>query len=331
MTPDVLGAVGANLAVGAVALYTLVTGAQLTVERSLRLARHYDVPDEVLGMTVIALGTSLPELTAHVVASLGILSGTLDPTIAAAVVLGGNMGSSTTQQLLLLGLFVVAVGRVQFSDDLVAHTYVPMVLGFVLALVVAVDGTISRLDGLVLLAAFGAYAYYAYTRRARSFAPPDVASHAPRRDALVAVAGLVLVVLAASLLLATAETVVQGLALGGSTVGVVTLGVAAALPELSTTVDAVRRRAPNLVLGMLFGSNVVNTLVGIGLGGAISTYAVPSAVLLWDLPFKLAAALGVLGYVTLVGDGTLTRREGTWLLGLYFLYVVGRLLVFPGQ
>lgn len=116
-----------------------------------------------------------------------------------------------------------------------------------------------------------------------------------------------------------------------ASVGVVTLGVAAALPELTAVLDVIRRRSPNVALGTLIGSNIVNALLCIGLGGAISTYYVPPAVVLWDLPFKLVVGAGVLGWALYVKDGALTRTEGAYMLGLYFVFVVGRLLVFPGQ
>lgn len=320
-----------QFAVGAVALYTLVTAAERTLDSLLALARHYGIPDEVLGTTVIAVGTSLPELSAHVVASLGILSGALDYDVASAVVLGGNMGSSTIQQTLLLGLFLVGFGRLRLGDSILRVSYGPMVAAFALALAVAVDGTVSRLDGLLLLAGFAAYTYYGYRHRRRSYSIPETASTDVRRDALVVVVAFALVVLSATLLLAVAQSVVDALALGGSTIGVVTLGVASALPELSTVLDAVRRRAPNIALGTLFGSNVVNPLVGIGLGGALSTYRVPSAVILWDLPFKLVVAMGLLVYVARVSGRSLSRRDGAVLVVLYFVFVSARLLLFPGE
>jgi cation:H+ antiporter len=81
---------------------------------------------------------------------------------------------------------------------------------------------------------------------------------------------------------------------------------------------------------VLIGSNVVNPLLGIGLGGVVSTYHVPTAVVVWDLPFKLVTLVG-LGLYARYRDGALERRVGVSLIGLYFLYVVGRMLLFPGS
>jgi cation:H+ antiporter len=114
---------------------------------------------------------------------------------------------------------------------------------------------------------------------------------------------------------------------------VVTLGLAAALPELSTVVDALRRRAPNVAVGTLVGSNVVNPLLAVGLGGVVSTYRVPAPVIWLDLPVKLVAGVGLLAVAFLAGarDGTLRRRDGAALVAAYFAFVAARLVLFGGQ
>ncbi|MFC6973927.1 sodium:calcium antiporter [Halomicroarcula sp. GCM10025709] len=320
-----------ELGVGAVALAVLVRSAGVAVDRALALARHYDLPELLIGMFVVSIGTSLPEISAHLVASLGILSGTLDPVVASATVLGSNMGSSTVQQLLLFGLFLVGYGHYTPGPEFLRTSYVPMVAAFVLVLGLGADGAVSRLDGAVLLLAFGGYTYYSFTRTVRTTALPESPpeSIAVGRDLAVTALALAGVLGSAFVVLAVVEATVTRLQLGGSMLGVLTLGIAAALPELSTVVESIRRRTPSLALGTLVGSNVVNSLVGIGLGGLLSTYTVPQSVLLWDLPFKLLAGVGLLGYLWFVGDGSLGRREGATLVVLYLVYLTGRLLVFP--
>lgn len=318
-----------SLAVAAVALYTLVTGAGRAIDALLALARRYDVSEALIGLTVVAVGTSLPELGAHATASIGILSGALEYRVTSAVVLGGNMGSSTSQQLLLFGVLLLGYGRIELSARTLTDTFVPMGVGLALTLAVAADGTVSRLDGLALLVAFGLYLAYSTLRRTGSVVG-GAPSASVARDGAVAATMLALVLASASVLLTVVEDVVAGVVLGGSMVGVLTLGVAASFPELSTVLDGIRRRTPVVAVGTLIGSNVVNPLLGIGLGGVVSTYHVPTAVVVWDLPFKLVTLVG-LGLYARYRDGALERRVGVSLIGLYFLYVVGRMLLFPGS
>lgn len=91
-----------------------------------------------------------------------------------------------------------------------------------------------------------------------------------------------------------------------------------------------RRKTPVVAVGTLVGSNIVNPLIGFGVGSVVSTYYVPSAVVVWDFPFKILAAVGLLAYVRYT-DGTLTRHAGMSMIGFYFVYIVGRMLLFPGQ
>ena len=318
-----------ELTVGVVALYTLVNGAGRAIDALLGLARRYDVPEVLIGLTIVAVGTSLPELSAHVTASIGILTGSLAYETTSAVVLGGNMGSSTSQQLLLFGILLLGFGSIDLPDRLIADTFLPMVAGLLVTLAVSLDGTVSRLDGVVLLLGFAIYLGVSYHRR-QEFPAQGLPSANVRKDALVAVVMLSLVVVSASVLLTVLETVVAGVLLGGSMVGVLTLGIASSFPELSTVIDGVRRKTPTVAIGTLIGSNIVNPLVGFGLGGAISTYHVPTSVVVWDLPFKLVTAVGLLLYLR-YSDGTLTRQAGVTMIALYFVYIVGRMLLFPGQ
>ncbi|MFC7028503.1 hypothetical protein ACFQH8_15910 [Halomicroarcula sp. GCM10025710] len=118
----VSGALLTQVSVGAVALYALVNAAGRAIDRLLALAEHYDVDEVLVGMTVLALGTSLPELSAHLVASVGIVSGVLDYEVTSAVVLGGNMGSSTVQQFLLVGVLLIAYGHLPLSRSFVRES-----------------------------------------------------------------------------------------------------------------------------------------------------------------------------------------------------------------
>ncbi|MFB6107521.1 MAG: sodium:calcium antiporter [Haloplanus sp.] len=319
----------ATLLVGGAALFVLVRAAALVVARSLRLARHYDVSDALLGMTVVAVGTSLPELAAHITASVGILAGTFEYGVASATALGGNMGSSTAQQTLLFGVFLVGYGGVELPRSFLRENYLPMVAAILLTLAVAADGTVSRVDGLLLLVSYAAYTAYSISHRTRTPNLPRTESADVRRDVAVVVLGVAALFVSAFVVLDAVQTAVDGLRLGGSMVGVVTLGLAAALPELTTVAQSIRRRAPYVAVGTLVGSNVVNLLLGVGLGGTLSTYAVPPSVVVWDLPFKLVVAVGV--YAASAARDRLTRRDGVSLVAAYFVFVSVRLLLFPGQ
>jgi len=114
---------------------------------------------------VVSLGTSLPEIAAHAVASLQILLGVGNPRILSATVLGGNIGSDVVQQTLVLGLVVLLVGGFRFSYKFLLRGYVPMIGTTLLTLLLAWDRTLTRVDGMILLTFFTAYTYGLYTTR----------------------------------------------------------------------------------------------------------------------------------------------------------------------
>ena len=129
-------------------------------------------------------------------------------------------------------------------------------------MLLAWDGTISRLDGLLLLGIYLVYVGVLITRRGRTHSLLEVPSTSPRLDTVVATGLLVPVLLSASLMLSVVEVIIDTLAIGGSMVEIVTIGVAAALPELTAVMDAIRRRSPYVALGTLVGSNIVNPSSG---------------------------------------------------------------------
>lgn len=321
------------LLVGGLALYLLLVSARVTVQRLINVAQFYGTSEAVVGLTVVAVGTSLPEIGAHVTASVGILTGGLDYEVASATVLGGSIGSSVTQQTLLVGAFLLGAGRVTVSQAFVRSSYVPMVLATALTLTLAADGTISRVDGLLLFGSFLVYLYYTFDRREQVTLPEEmeVENVNPWTDVAVAIGGMAGVLASAYVTLSVIQLLVATLRLGGSLIGIATLGVGAALPELTTVSESIRRERPTLALGTLVGSNVVNPLVAVGLGGIISGYRVPQAVVYWDLPVMLAVGIAAYTYVTWVSDGVLRRRDASWFVTAYFGFVAGHLLLFPGQ
>lgn len=110
-------------------------------------------------------------------------------------------------------------------------------------------------------------------------------------------------------------------------IGVVTLGIASALPEMFTAISGLKHSAVGISLGTLIGSNITNPLLGIGLGSLISTYWVPKPLYLWDLPMETITAALLLVYLFLHHD-KLGRWRGVYLIGLYVFYFVMRFIFF---
>ena len=109
--------------------------------------------------------------------------------------------------------------------------------------------------------------------------------------------------------------------------GVVTLGVASALPELTTALAGAHHKAHGISIGTLVGSNITNPLVGIGLGAIVSTYAAPQPFLAWDLPWQAGSGAILLVFL-LLRKGRIGRVGSLYFIGLYVIYILFRVLFF---
>jgi len=323
-----MNAILLNVGVLTLSLVVLVAAAQKTVDSLISIAKIFDIPDALIAMSIIALGTSLPEIASHVIASIGIVSGQLDPEVISFTMIGANMGSSTVQQILFVGILFLAFGPRRYRSRFFADTYLPMIGSFVLVFALAADGLFSRLDGAVLLLIFLGFLVGSFVYRERTLEVDDPGNGQLGFDIAVATGGFIAIGTSAFFGLRYVEILVNQLQLNGSVVGMISIGFAAALPEFSTIVESIRRDSPYLALGTLLGSNIVNPLVGIGAGALISTYSVPDSLLMWDLPFKFVVGLLLLLWMYLIRNNYAGRREGFALVICYFLYFAVRMLVF---
>jgi cation:H+ antiporter len=327
--------------IGLISIAILVASAQVAVKHLMGLAGYFHLSTTFMGVTVVSLATSIPEITAHLTASVGILTGTLDYQIGSAVVLGANIGSDVIQQTLIMAIVVFIAGTLTFRRYFLAKTMIPMIVTTLMCLILGWDGVYSRVDGLILFGSFLAYLYYLYLDERKHYDPldhgfaenGDAPAGVPRtpkeavRAGLTALAALVVTVGGAMVTLRMTEVIVARTGIGGSLIGVLTLGVASALPELITAVAGMRKGDAGIPLGTLIGSNITNPLVAIGGGALLSTYWVPRPLVLWDLPWETLTG-AILWIYLWFNKGKLGKNGAVYLVVLYFVYVVLRSVFF---
>lgn len=324
-----------SVAVGIVALAILVLSSNLAVKKLVGVAMYFKLSVTFMGMTIFSLATSIPEITSHLVASIGILRGTMDYKIGSAIVLGANIGSDVVQQTLIMGIVVAFTGVLYFRRYFLWKSMIPMIGTTVMCLILGWDRSYSRLDGLILFGTFIAYTYYLYRDERKHYQKTEEEEHhdVPEnmrqviRDSLIACGAMVFTIGGAQLVLSITEMIVQMTGVGGSLIGVVTLGVASALPELTTALSGIKYKAHGVSIGTLVGSNITNPLVAIGGGALVSTYWVPQPLLHWDLPWETITGM-ILWAILWFSKGKLGKWGAVYLIGLYVLYVTLRMLFF---
>ncbi len=145
--------------------------------------------------------------------------------------------------------------------------------------------------------------------------------------AAIALVAMAVTVLSAQAVLHITERVVEATGVGGSLIGVLTLGLASALPEFTTAISGLRNKATGISLGTLVGSNITNPLVAIGGGALVSTYWVPSPLVTWDLPWETLTGAFLWAWL-IFRKGKLSRIGATCLMVMYFVYIILRAAYF---
>ncbi len=311
-----------------VGVLLILVCARVVVMSSIGLARRYGLSDSFIGMTVLSIGTSLPEIMTHLAASIRILR---EPELMdkmSAISIGTNIGSDVFQQNFLLGV-VALVGAVTVTKRELRMNVGGLIVAAVVLFIFSIGGVITRLEGGILA---GGYMVYLYSLERKgeellSDDPSDEAIRSPWKLVAETVVGFAVMSVAADRVLDSAVVIVEHTFLSYSFFGVLILGVAAALPELTTSVLTAAKRRAAMSAGILIGSNITNPAFALGLGALISRYTVPVVVTWYDMPVKIITA--VLIYFVLRKHTTLKNRHALVLIGAYMVYLLIRQAYFP--
>lgn len=304
-----------------VGLALLVWSADKFVEGAAGTATHAGVPPLLVGMVIIGFGTSAPEM---VVSALAAFDG--NPSLA----LGNAYGSNISNIALILGVVAVIspiwVNSAIIKKELPVLALITLLSGYQL-----LDGHISRLDAWVLLGLLfmlmGWSIYAAMSGKSEPLAgdvDTDLADHpmSLKRSLLWLVVGLLLLVASSRMLVWGAVEIAQTLGVTDLIIGLTVVAIGTSLPELASTIAAVKKGQHDLALGNVLGSNLFNTLAVVGIAGAISPMSVEPDALNrdWVVMALLTVALFVMGY-GFRGAGRINRLEGAILLTVYLGYM----------
>ena len=298
-----------------VGLALLVFAADYLVRGGIQLARRFGLSDLIIGLTVIAFGTSAPEFVTALAAAL---EGT--PAMAVGNVVGSNMAN------LLLILGVAAVLRpIRCAPQTISRDALVALAATALFIVFALLGGLRAWHGIVLLAALVGYLWWSY-RAERTGAAGAATDDAPAPPpgglwiaVLLLVAGIAGVILGAELLVRGGVGVARLLGVSDAVIGLTLIAVGTSLPELATVVAASRRGHGDVALGNVLGSNIFNLLAIAGGVAVITPLPVPAEILRFDV-WALLAVTALLLPLMLTGR-RLSRGEGAVLLLLYAVFI----------
>lgn len=297
-------------------LALLLAGAEVLVRGAGRLAESVGVSPLVVGLTIVAFGTSSPELAIGVASSL---SGSGD------LALGNVVGSNIANVLLILGIAAV-VAPIAVTRNVI-RTDVPVMIGLcALVYALAWDGELARWEGCLLLVIAVAYTWL-LVRQSKKANKAVAVEDAPRPsnyrlvNVLLVVAGLVLLILGSKLLVTGATSIARAFNLSDLVIGLTVVAIGTSAPEIATTVMAAVRGQREIAIGGVLGSNIYNVVLVLGTSVAVSpsAIAVPGSALNFDIPVMIAVALSCLP-IFFVGMKVM-RWEGALFVLYYVAYV----------
>ena len=302
----------------------LVVGAELLVRGASRLAVIVRISPLVIGLTVVAFGTSSPELAVSLKAAFANSSD---------ISLGNVVGSNIFNILFVLGISSLFL-PLFVSQQLVRLDVPLMIIASVLVLILGLDGNIGRVDGLLLFTGIIAYIVF-LIKKSRKEKTEIVKEYTqeygnaiikPKRRIPMfigfIVAGLVLLVLGSHLLVDNSVIIARYFNVSELLIGLTIIAVGTSLPELATSVIATIKGERDIAVGNVIGSNIFNLLAILGLAGLLSPNGinVTDTALRFDLPFMIAVSVACLpifftGYI-------ISRWEGGLFLAYYFVYII---------
>lgn len=308
-----------------VGLVVLVWSADKFVDGAVGVAKFCGMSTLLIGMVIVGFGTSAPEM---VVSAFSAIQG--NPQLA----LGNAYGSNIANIALILGVTAlispILVQRSVLKKDL------PLLIGVtILSILLLLDGSVSRMNGIVFLAVFFAVMGFNIWKEKKSSASEVPEEESPAEEKMSLGKSIMWLVLGMGLLVASSRALVWGaveiarsFGVSDLLIGLTIVAIGTSLPELASSIAAARKGEDDLAVGNIIGSNLFNTLMVVGIASTIAPMnTIEHEVITRDMPLMaaLTLALFLLGFRR-KGDGRINRVAGLILLAVYIGYL-GLLIV----
>ncbi|RLM89716.1 sodium:calcium antiporter [Halobellus sp. Atlit-38R] len=268
-------------------LALLLVGADRTIDAAAELALYYGVPAFFIGVTVISIGTSIPEMTTSIYAAV---------YGAGDLLVGNIVGSETAQITLAIGV-VAFIARIEAERRNVLVYGGAMILAMVIMILVLEDGEMIRSEGALMMLAYVAFIHDLYSHEGGGEVTREVAEEQtpPQRAIPWIVAGIALVVVGGYLMVTNGIAIARLLGVPEFLVGLLT-GLGTTAPEIAVAGLAARRGEAGISVGSLLGSNITDPVFSLGVGALVADVAVTNSQTVFvSTGYMLAVSLAVLG------------------------------------
>ncbi len=264
----------------AMSVYALVKSSDIFVESSRNIGIYFGIPSFIVGVLIVGIGTSMPELASSIAANL---SG------ASEIVVANIVGSNMANIFLIIGISAIVAGKLKITKELIDLDIPLLVTSTAMFWILSRDGIISLFDSLFLLSGLLYYITYTMVHK-KSYQNAEVADHVNIKFdfAKLAFSAIVLSV-SAKFLIDSTVSLSTLFSVGVDTISVIAIAIGTSLPELFVSLVAIKKNETDMALGNIFGSNVFNMLAVGGLSALISPLIVTDMILQSAMMFMLVA------------------------------------------
>ena len=296
----------------------LIKGADLLVDGSSSMARKFKVPPILVGLTIVAFGTSAPEAAVSINAAI---------KGANEIAIGNVLGSNIFNILMVIG-FAAIISPLKIQRLTILKEFPFAILSSVIIVILSADiildgqmtNTITRGDGLVLLGMLCIFMYYLVELaiKSESSGETNIKDISTLKSVLYILIGLIGIIYGADLVVKSSSTIALNFGISEKLVGLTFVAIGTSLPELVTSIVAAFKKESDIAMGNVIGSNLFNYLFVIGVSSTIRPINV-QPVLLYDASFVVV--ITIITYIFAITNKTINKREGILLVFLYIVYM----------
>ncbi len=290
----------------------LIRGADIFVDGASDLATKLKVPAMIIGLTIVALGTSAPELAVSVTSAL---------SNSNALAVSNVIGSNAFNLLVVLGVTAV-ICRVSVKEESIKQDY-PILIGssILLFLFLIISDTFNRIEGITFLVLIAAYIILLVykTRQSQDNLEVGESKMSPLKIVIYIVLGAIFIMVGSDMVVTSAQDIALSLGMSETLVGLTIVAFGTSLPELATSITAARTNNVDIAVGNAVGSSIFNVLFILGATTAIRPIAI-TPVMITDTAIMIGIML--ITYLLARHNRELTRSDGLIFIAIYIVYMI---------
>ncbi len=312
---------GMSIILFIIGLVILIKGSDFFVGSAAFIARHFGISQLIIGLTLVSMGTSLPELGASVYASYKGEGG---------IAIGNVVGSNIANIALVLGICLL-LRRIYIKRQLLkrdGYVMIGVTLLFTLLAFGGMAGGVTRLEGLLLMVIFATYLIILYRQTKGEMG--NTRNNADKRikkkekglgkEILKLVIGCVGIIIGAQLLVESAVEIAKAFSISGTVVGSTIIAIGTSLPELAVSLTAIMKKHEGISIGNIIGSNIFNILWVVGAAALVGDMVVDSMLLHTHIPIMLIVAFLLIIFMST--KRVLVRWEGAVFVAIYAVFLM---------